>query len=390
MRGCAVAEQAFRFPGGLDAAGFLAGFWQRRALFCPQALDAGAWRIEPEDLLSVAMEDGVSARLVSRQGDAFALESGPFAEERLDRLPARCWSVLVQAMEVWEPRYHGLIALFGFLPRWRIDDIMISLAGDGGGVGPHVDQYDVFLFQVAGRRRWSFGGPVSPLVEGAPLRLLSRFVPEEVVVAEPGDVLYLPPGLPHDGVALGDGCITVSIGFRAPGLVDLADRLAEAAAARWQEEVEAEPRFGDAGRALPADPWELPAGDIARAREVLQAALDDDSLVARLLGEQVTMPRLPPPPAEDAVAPDAVLARLAAGERLERWSGSRLAHHVLSQEEALLFVDGEALAVTPGLAAWLARRDAVAAADLAGRADRAEAAALLAELVNRGAFGFLR
>ena len=385
-----MAEQAFRFPGGMDAAAFLAGYWQRRALFCAQALDAAAWRIEPEDLLSVAMEDGVSARLVSRQGDAFTLESGPFAEERLDRLPARCWSVLVQAMEVWEPRYHGLIALFGFLPRWRIDDIMISLAGDGGGVGPHVDQYDVFLFQVAGRRRWSFGGPRHPLVEGAPLRLLSRIEPEEVVVAEPGDVLYLPPGLPHDGVALGDGCITVSIGFRAPGLVDLADRLAEAAAARWQEEVEAEPRFGDAGRALPADPWELPASDIARARAVLQAALDDDSLVARLLGEQVTMPRLPPPPAEDAVAPETVLARLAAGERLERWSGSRLAHHVLSQEAALLFVDGEALAATPALAAWLARRDAVAADDLADCPDRAEAAELLAELVNRGAFGFLR
>ena len=302
-RGCAVAEQAFRFPGGMDAAAFLAGYWQRRALFCAQALDAAAWRIEPEDLLSIAMEDGVSARLVSRQGDAFTLESGPFAEERLDRLPARCWSVLVQAMEVWEPRYHGLIALFGFLPRWRIDDIMISLAGDGGGVGPHVDQYDVFLFQVAGRRRWSFGGPRHPLVEGAPLRLLSRFEPEEVVVAEPGDVLYLPPGLPHDGVALGEGCITVSIGFRAPGLVDLADRLAEAAAARWQEEVEAEPRFGDAGRGLPDDPWELPACDIARARAVLQAALDDDSLVARLLGEQVTMPRRGRRGARDGAGP---------------------------------------------------------------------------------------
>jgi len=386
-----VADQAtFCFPAGGDAAAFLAGFWQRRALFCPRALDPAPWGIEPEDLLSVAMEEAVSARLVSRLDAAYTLESGPFDEDRLDNLPARCWSVLVQAMEVWEPRYHGLIALFDFLPRWRIDDIMISLAADGGGVGPHVDQYDVFLFQVAGRRRWAYGGPVHPLVEGAPLRLLSRFEPDAEVVAEPGDVLYLPPGVPHDGVALGDHCTTISVGFRAPGLVDLADRLAEAAAARWQEEVEAEPRFGDPGRALASDPWAVASDDLARARAILQGALDDDGLVARLLGEQVTMPRLPPPPADNEVSADTLLARLAGGESLERWSGSRMAHHALADGKGLLFVDGEALPCPPALAAWLARRDAVVAADLAGRTDQAEAARQLAELVNRGCFGFMR
>jgi 50S ribosomal protein L16 3-hydroxylase len=380
----------FGFPGDMDASVFLAGHWQRRALFCPQALDAAAWTIEPEDLLSVAMEDAVSARLVTRNEQGFVLENGPFAEERLDDLPDSAWSVLVQAMEVWEPRYHGLIALFDFLPRWRIDDVMISLAARDGGVGPHVDQYDVFLIQVAGRRRWSFGGPVSRLVEGAPLRLLSRFEPEERIVAEPGDVLYLPPGVPHDGVALDDGCTTLSVGFRAPGLVDLADRLAEAAAARWQEEVEEEPRFTDPGRAPADDPWELPGADVVRARAILQDALDDPALVARLLGEQVTMPRLPPPPPEDTTDPDDLARRLAGGARLERWSGSRLAHHDLGSGDGMLFVDGEALPCSPELAAWLARRDSVTQDDLHECPDAREACSLLAELVNRGSFGIAR
>ncbi len=383
-------QDEFGFPGGLDAAAFLAGHWQHRALFCPKALDGAAWAIDAEDLLSIAMEDAVSARLVTRDGDDFTLEHGPFAEDRLDALPETAWTVLVQAMEVWEPRYHGLVGLFGFLPRWRIDDVMISIAARDGGVGPHVDQYDVFLVQVAGRRRWSFGGPVSPLVEGAPLRLLSRFAPEERVVAEPGDVLYLPPGVPHDGVALDDGCTTISVGFRAPGLVDLADRLAEAAASRWQEEVEAEPRFADPGRAPASDPWEVGDDDIARARAILQGALDDPALVARLLGEQVTMPRLPPPPPEETTDPEDLARRLAAGVRLERWSGSRLAHHAAGGEEAMLFADGEALPCSASLAAWLARRDSVAEGDLAGRADVDEACDLLAELVNRGCFGFAR
>lgn len=381
-----AAQKAFRFPDGLDAAAFLATNWQRRPLFCPRALDATTWRIEPEDLFSVAMEDGVSARLVTRDGDRFFLENGPFDEERLDSLPEGDWSVLVQAMEVWEPRYHDLIALFDFLPRWRIDDVMISLAGEGGGVGPHVDQYDVFLCQVAGRRRWAVGGAVSPFIEDAPLRLLSRFEPEAEVIAEPGDVLYLPPGMPHDGVALEDGCTTISVGFRAPGLVDLADRLAEAAADRWQDTVESEPRFGDSGREIAADPFALTGADLARARAILQGALDDDGLVARLLGEQVTMPRLPPPPPEEQVDGDTVLTRLATGERLERWSGSRLAHHRLTEGGGLLFVDGECLECDAGLAAWIAGRDTVTRRDLTSRP---EARYLLAELVNRGCFGFL-
>ena len=385
--GPVAVQKAFRFPDGLDAAAFLAGHWQRRPLFCPRALDAAAWVIEAEDLLSVAMEDGASARLVTREGEHFCLENGPFEEDRLDALPEDCWSVLVQAMEVWEPRYHGLIALFGFLPRWRIDDVMISLAGEGGGVGPHVDQYDVFLCQVAGRRRWSVGGPVSPFIEDAPLRLLSRFTPEAEVIAEPGDVLYLPPGMPHDGVALDDGCTTISVGFRAPGLIDLADRLAEAAADRWQDAVENEPRFGDAGREVAGDPFALTGPDLARARAILQGALDDDGLVARLLGEQVTMPRLPPPPPEEPIDGDTVLTRLATGERLERWSGSRLAHHRLAGGGGLLFADGESLSCDAGLAAWIAGRDTVTRRDLASRPEARE---LLAELVNRGCFGFLR
>jgi len=381
---------AFHFPGGMTAARFLATVWQRRALACPRALAAGPWAPDADDLIAIAMEEGVEARLVTRRRGRYALATGPFAADRYDSLPDRDWTLLVQSMEAWEPRYHGLLDLFAFLPRWRFDDVMVSLAAKGGGVGPHVDQYDVFLVQVAGRRLWRFGGPVHPLVPGAPLRLLSAFEPTDSFEAAPGDVLYLPPGVPHDGVALEDGAMTLSVGFRAPGLTDLADRLADTLAARWSEVVEAEPRFGDAGRAVVSDPHCLGEDDLARARDLLRAAIDDPAVLARLLGEQVTTPRQPPARRGRGLTRATLLARLDAGRALERWSGSRLAWAPLPARGALLFADGESFPAPRSFARWLSRRDRIDGAAIARWRDDLAALDVLLALVSRGCFGFAR
>src|SRR5690606_2454253 len=160
------------------------------------------------------------SRLVLRQGqkNQWQVEPGPFTVKRLKQLPPSGWTILVQAVDQWIPEVAALLKQFEFLPRWRLDDIMISLASDGGGVGPHFDYYDVFLLQASGQRRWQIGqlcDEHSPLRAQADLRLLKSFVSREEFVLETGDMLYIPAGIAHWGTAIGDDCITISIGFRA-------------------------------------------------------------------------------------------------------------------------------------------------------------------------------
>lgn len=166
-RSTVASGDSVNFPDDMDTARFLDRHWQREPLFLRDAVDVTGLGIDAEALFEIAMEPEAQSRLVTRRGDRWRVEHGPLEASQLEALPTRNWTLLVQAMEVWEPALHDLIARFSFLPRWRTDDVMISLAAPGGGVGPHVDQYDVFLIQGAGRRRWAWAvrsirsGPVS-------------------------------------------------------------------------------------------------------------------------------------------------------------------------------------------------------------------------------------
>lgn len=218
-------------PDHLSPAGFLADYWQKRPLLMRQALPGYSSPLEPEELAGLACEDGVESRIVlERDGERpWEARHGPFAEDDFTGLPESHWTLLVQDVDKHVPEVAELLQPFRFIPDWRIDDVMISYAADQGSVGPHVDDYDVFLVQARGKRRWRVHTRrVDPedCIPGLDLRILPEFEAEYDWLLEPGDVLYLPPNLAHWGVAEGP-CVTCSVGFRAPAWRELAQAWVE-------------------------------------------------------------------------------------------------------------------------------------------------------------------
>ena len=220
---------------GMPPAEFLRDYWQKRPLLIRGALTDFALPITPEDLAGLACEEAALSRLIERdpKRDLWKVTTGPLDEAVFATLPRTHWTLLVQDVDKWDMDVAALLERFRFLPRWRVDDVMISYAVDGGGVGAHVDQYDVFLVQGLGQRRWRINDdPHAPRAfrPELELKILAEFTPTHDWVLEPGDVLYLPPGIAHDGVAIGD-CMTLSVGMRAPAIAemlgDLVDSLVE-------------------------------------------------------------------------------------------------------------------------------------------------------------------
>ncbi len=280
--------------GGLTAAQFMKRHWQRKPLLVRGAVPGLSSLVPTARLIELAGRDDVESRLIARQARGrWQMKRGPLAPQDIPSPRSKRWTLLVQGMDLHEPAIHALMQQFRFVPEARLDDVMISHATDGGGVGPHFDSYDVFLLQAHGRRRWRIGRQKDlDLQPGVPLKILARFEPEEEFVLEPGDMLYLPPRWAHDGVAEGE-CQTYSIGFRAPQRGELARELLQRLA------DDAADALGDVGERLYADPGQppadhpgaMPAGLQAFAREAVQAALRDPQALARALGEYLTEPK---------------------------------------------------------------------------------------------------
>lgn len=379
----------FRFPDGMTSQDFLTSVWQRRPLLCRSAYSDFVLPFDPDDLFDLACEPEAQSRLILRHGSAFDVIHGPLDPPVLDDLPGVGWTLLIQSMEVWVPDLHGLIKSLDFLPHWRVDDVMVSLSVAGGGVGPHLDQYDVFLFQAKGRRSWAYGGPASPFLPDQPLRLLSSFQPHEQHDLASGDVLYLPPGVPHDGVALDDKSVTLSIGFRAPGLSDLTSKLADQHLTRWHNDAEGEPRFTDAGRyPIGDDPNAIDQSDVATMANLLASCARDPDQMMVLAGELVSEPRMPPHPPATAPEGEAIRERLEDGETLERWAGSRLAHGALTDGQSALFADGGSIKCPSDLARVLASATAIDRAIFDEELTPDAVDRVLTWLVGQGTFGF--
>lgn len=214
-------DAATRLLGGCPPRRFLREHWQKKPLLIRAALPGFAGLLSPAELAELACRDDAQSRLVIRRGRRWQAYEGPFERSFLRRLPARAWSLLVHDVNHFLPGARALLDRFNFVPYARLDDLMVSYAPAGGGVGPHFDSYDVFLLQGAGRRRWQISHQRDlTLLDRAPLKLLRDFRPQQEWTLEPGDMLYLPPGWAHDGVAL-DPCMTYSIGFRAPAWQEL-------------------------------------------------------------------------------------------------------------------------------------------------------------------------
>lgn len=278
--------------GGLSPRQFMRRHWQKKPCLIRQAMPGVQPPATRAELFDLAGRDDVESRLVSSGGPkGWSLKHGPFARRQLPPLSRAGWTLLVQGLDLHVEAAHALRNLFRFVPEARLDDVMISYASDGGGVGPHTDSYDVFLLQVAGRRRWRVGPVRDPaLVPGMPVKLLAHFEPTDDWVLEPGDMLYVPPGWGHDGIAVGSDCMTCSIGFRAPTPTELArdvlQRMTDAL-----EPIAGERLYRDPPDSATATPAMVPEALQTFAAKAVIEALNDAHSLACALGESLTEPK---------------------------------------------------------------------------------------------------
>jgi 50S ribosomal protein L16 3-hydroxylase len=385
-----VVARARQFLG-MPAARFLRDYWQKRPLLVRRALPDFEAPLTPEDLAGLACEETALSRLIryDRASDAWSVRSGPFAESEFPGLPQQDWTLLVQDVDKWDADVAALLSHFDFLPRWRIDDIMISFAAPGGSVGAHVDQYDVFLLQGLGRRVWQIDASPAPSMafrDDVELKLLREFHPTHEWTLEPGDMLYLPPGVPHHGVAI-DACLTLSVGMRAPSQAELLVDFAEHVAAQLPETQRyADPDLSPAkqGGEIDADalarveaalPWlRLEGVDASDRRDELRRWFGSFITRYRSAGDVVAPPRAPTPAQIDT--------RLQSGARLVRHPYARYAW-ARAGRAADLFADGNRYSTSLAAARLLCAADALDAGDIAtmAAADRA----VVHELVGRGA-----
>ncbi|MDB5947840.1 MAG: hypothetical protein JWQ33_2866 [Ramlibacter sp.] len=276
--------------GGLSPQGFMQRHWQKKPLLVRGAMPGLQPLLDRTALFELASRQEVESRLIVHSGTDWKMRRGPLARRSLPPLTQREWTLLVQGVDLHSEAAHALLAQFRFVPDARVDDLMVSWASDGGGVGPHFDSYDVFLLQAQGRRRWRIGRQKDlSLQDDVPLKILANFEPQEEYVLEPGDMLYLPPRYAHDGVAEGE-CQTYSIGFRAPARGELARELLQRIA-EDADELAGPALYRDARAAAAENPGAVP-GELQRfAADAMQAALADPAALNRVLGEYLTEPK---------------------------------------------------------------------------------------------------
>lgn len=277
--------------GGLSPTRFMRRHWQRQPLLVRQSIAGGAPPLDRGALFALAQRDEVESRLLIRSGADWKLRHGPFARRALPPLSRPGWTLLVQGVDLHDDAARELLERFRFVPDARLDDLMISYASDGGGVGPHVDSYDVFLLQARGRRRWRIARQRdTSVLPGLPLAILRRFEPEHEWILDPGDMLYLPPGWAHDGVAVGGDCMTCSIGLRVPGRVALARDVLQ----RALDETEAPERdtlYRDRRQAATLEPGRIAPELAAFAHDAVARFAADRDAIACALGEVLTEPK---------------------------------------------------------------------------------------------------
>ena len=334
-------------PGSLDVERFMRRHWQREPLLVRGAFPAFVDPLSPAQVLALARSTEAVSRLVERRAHAWNVEHGPFPAARLRRLARRDWTVLVQDTNHFSARAARLLARFDFIPHARIDDVMVSYAVPGGGVGPHVDSYDVFLLQGRGRRRWRISRQKDrSFVPGLDLKILRRFAPEQEWTLEAGDMLYLPPGIAHDGIAETE-CLTWSIGFRAPSDRELMAGFLDF----LHERLDARGEYRDPGSAPARHPGAIPSALEAHAARAISRVRWSAAEVREFAGRFLSEPKAHvyfTPPAHPLAA--ARFARRAARLGLALDARARLLF-----SGTMFFLNGERVEVPPAARALVRR-----------------------------------
>jgi 50S ribosomal protein L16 3-hydroxylase len=273
--------------GGLSPRNFLHDYWQKKPLLVRGALPGFQGLLTCNDLIGLACRDDAQSRLITQKNGKWQLRHGPFAPDHFSRLPKKQWTLLVQDVNHFLPAARELLLEFNFIPHARLDDLMVSFAPDGGGVGPHFDTYDVFLLQGMGRRYWQISAQRDKsLVVDAPIKILQEFRPEQEWVLEPGDMLYLPPGYAHNGVAK-DNCMTYSIGFRAPGYQELATQFL----VYLQDHIAIEGMYRDPDICLQFHPAHISSAMVRQTSEALDKIKWGRTDIERFIGIYLTEPK---------------------------------------------------------------------------------------------------
>jgi len=276
--------------GGLTPQQFMRRHWQKKPLLVRQAVTLDAPFVSRAELFALAASEDVESRLIVRQGRDWTLRHGPLPRRALPPLSRPQWSLLVQGLDLHMNRARAMLERFRFVPDARLDDVMVSYATDGGGVGPHFDSYDVFLLQIHGARRWRIGRLSDPQLQpDVPLKILTNFVAEEEWLLEPGDMLYLPPRWAHDGIAEGE-CMTCSIGFRSAGAGELARELLQRALDADDGDG-AGPLYRDPKQMATLQPGRIPPELQAFGREALRAWMGQQGSFELALGEVLSEPK---------------------------------------------------------------------------------------------------
>jgi len=273
--------------GGRAPSAFLREFWHKKALLVRGALADFSDPLSLRDLLALARRDDVESRLVVRKGGTWSLAHGPFRRADFKMLPPRNWTLLVQGVNLHVPAADALMRRFAFVPYARLDDVMVSYAAPGGGVGPHFDSYDVFLLQGSGRRRWRYGRQADlSLRPRLPIKILARFTPRHETITERGDLLYLPPHYAHDGAAI-DPCTTYSIGFRAAAATELATAFLD----HLRDQIDLPGRYADPDLEEATEPARIGASMQRRYAQLIERIRWDRATVARFLGCWLSEPK---------------------------------------------------------------------------------------------------
>lgn len=368
---------------------FLRDYWQKQPLLIRAAWKSWTNPLDPDELAGLACEEEIESRLIVQKKKNWNVTHGPIPEKRFEKLGKNPWTLLVQAVDRFVPEVAALIDPFRFIPNWRIDDVMVSYASDGGGVGAHFDQYDVFLIQGLGKRRWQIGAmcdETSALLPNDDLRLLAEFEATDEWVLEPGDILYVPPRLSHNGVAVGDDCMTYSVGFRAPARGELIAHWCDDVLGRLNEDD----RYEDASLKPQENPGEISLEALAKLQAMITDQFSDTNAFGQWFGEYNSAPKndeLAQSP-DHPIQTDELRRQLRRDATVYRNPGSRFTF-IRKANNLLLFVDGQSFECsgqTVSLAEQLCAQNEVEISLDAQNSDRAMT--LIADIFNQGSLLF--